>query len=69
MTQEPDILTSQDLPSATYKVANIVSSSAPINTAVLPTHTRTTVTTSTTGTITLRYAPCEQPRPQEKTSR
>ena len=69
MTQKPEAATDQAFTHSNYKPARIVDGTVSISTADLPPPIRTAVTATTAGTITLRYAPREQPPLTGKTSR
>ena len=61
MTQKPETTTEQPITRSNYKAASVVGGDISISTTVSPPPIRTATTTINSGTITLRYAPREQP--------
>jgi hypothetical protein len=68
MALRSDTTMAQPFATSDYKLASVVGVDVCINTTVASPPSRTVVTTINTGTITLRYAPREQPPLTDTTS-
>ena len=69
MAQKPVTATEKPHSHPNYKTAKVIDEVASVDTAFVPPAVRMAITATTTGTITLRYTPRDQPCVTGKTSR